>query len=190
MYLQSLFQWAQKQPRAQVIPVFWNGGHQWCVPVHPNFAMSIQVDQHLRTEPQRETNKYIYVVLLNSMSTMGPQTCPRVALRAPMLLAWIRPSLFSLRNSLTNPFHCFIYSSSLSLRWAKQNTYKLFQALSTLTDNRKCHLIFFMLSKLPHGLHRDITWAKGKISSFLPGLILLSCKKKVIDILLKPTLLL
>lgn len=99
----------------------------------------------------------------------GAHTCPRVALRAPILLAWIRPSLFSLRNSLTNPFHCFIYSSSLSLRWTKQRTHTNTFRLHLHWQTQKCHL--FMLSKLPHELHGDITWANSKLFSFLPALV-------------------
>ncbi len=64
----------------------------------------------------------------------GAQTCPRVALRAPMLLAWIRPSLFSLRKSLTNPFHCLMYSSSLSWRWTNTRTH--------INNHKNCQIMF------------------------------------------------
>lgn len=67
-------------------------------------------------------------------------TCPFVAFLAPILLAWINPSLLSFRKSFTRPFHCLMYSSKRSFRWT---THKHTQLLTNALKASSMYLWFY-----------------------------------------------
>ncbi len=87
-------------------------------------------------------------------------TCPLVAFLAPILLAWISPSLFSFLKSFTRPFHCLMYSSKRSFRWATDthtHTHTLMEMLFNIT---KWQCYIYLCKPQPEGLvwHLTIFW--------------------------------